>query len=84
MNTTTKDVLQIFSVLFGSLFVANVLFHLAIYAYDGTALKDVLWQVHAVTMLIGIAFLYLGRDPFLKIFAEFKNEFRRYSSSSEG
>ena len=54
--------------LLGALFIAIVVFHLAVYAHDGTSLSDVRWQIHAGMTVIGIGFTALGSSPILKGF----------------
>lgn len=64
MQTTLKEILQLFSLLVGLLLVGNVLFHLFIYVVDGTSISEVRWEIHTSTLVLAALFIFAGRQTF--------------------
>jgi len=64
MPNNLKSIVQVASLLLGFLLVANVLFHLFIYAMDGKLLADVMWEIHAVSVIAGVTLLAIGSKVF--------------------
>jgi len=64
MQTTLKEVLQLFSLLVGLLLIGNVLFHLFIYVVDGTSISEVRWEIHTSALVLAALFLIAGRRAF--------------------
>lgn len=64
MMNNLKNIVQVASLVIGFLLVSNVLFHLFFYAVDGKSLADVMWEVHAISSILGVLLLAFGSKVF--------------------